>query len=489
MSSVMRNRVFSAIGLFIVPSLCAAWLLAASCMAAAVPPPLNLKSGDRMIVIGDSITREGTWWSMAELYLLTRFPELDIRWMNAGISGDHAPGTLSRIEWDVLQRNPTHALVMLGINDIGLTELYLGDEPASEEDRQRPITAYRNAMEALVVKLTEAGIMTVLCTPSPYDETSAGDRPAGLGGNQALAQCAQITRDLAQKYDLALIDFYAPMQEITEKLQQTSPSFTLIGKDRIHPGAFGQTVMTYYLLTGLNMPGLVSSVSIDAASGSLVVEAGSASNVTVNGKTIAFDWIADALPFPLVGPAREAAGLVPFQSALNQEELQIVNLPESQYVVRIDGVTVGTWRQDELAAGINLAEVYASPRFKQAEKLSALQSQRHGILAGIPRMKAFLQRFTLPALGVDADDDEEAFFVALQNFLDRPNDADPDSLALGSFARTMAERVLEGRKSAMSALQKAEALNGQIEILRQSRSFHYEITPEEPDASHGKGNA
>lgn len=82
-------------------------------------PPLRFENGDVVALIGDSITRGGLYHSFIQLFYATRYPEMRPSFFNAGRSGDAAPRTLKRLGWDVLERKPTVATVMLGMNDMG----------------------------------------------------------------------------------------------------------------------------------------------------------------------------------------------------------------------------------------------------------------------------------------------------------------------------------------------------------------------------------
>lgn len=81
----------------------------------------SVKSGDRVVFLGDSITKGG---GHAKGYL-TLFKQgladqgLDsVEVINAGISGHKVPDLQKRLDKDVLQRKPTHVVIYIGINDV-----------------------------------------------------------------------------------------------------------------------------------------------------------------------------------------------------------------------------------------------------------------------------------------------------------------------------------------------------------------------------------
>ena len=85
--------------------------------------PAPFADGERVLFLGDSITRAGGWHSQIATFYATRFPERRITWLNAGISGDTAAGAVQRLQWDVLDRKPSTVVVMFGMNEAARPDL------------------------------------------------------------------------------------------------------------------------------------------------------------------------------------------------------------------------------------------------------------------------------------------------------------------------------------------------------------------------------
>ena len=81
------------------------------------------------------------------------FPKAQINIINAGISGDSAPGGLARMERDLLPYHPDLTVVCYGLNDCGG-----GDDG---------IAQYHDALVAIVEKLKGAGSEVIVMTPQP----------------------------------------------------------------------------------------------------------------------------------------------------------------------------------------------------------------------------------------------------------------------------------------------------------------------------------
>ena len=63
----------------------------------ATAQQLVLKHGDRLAIVGDSITEQKLYSKFIETYLLACHPELDIQTYQFGWGGERAPGFASRI--------------------------------------------------------------------------------------------------------------------------------------------------------------------------------------------------------------------------------------------------------------------------------------------------------------------------------------------------------------------------------------------------------
>ena len=81
-------------------------------------------SGDRVALVGDSITHGGHYHSYIWLYYMTRFPDMPLTIMNCGVGGDTAENIINRWDWDVIRRNPTYITLTFGMNDTGYFGVY-----------------------------------------------------------------------------------------------------------------------------------------------------------------------------------------------------------------------------------------------------------------------------------------------------------------------------------------------------------------------------
>src|SRR3954466_10378616 len=86
-----------------------------------------LKSGDRVVFFGDSITEQRLYTSYVQQFVMSRYPELNVTFINSGWPGDAVNsnpcvpcagvGALARIERDVVAYKPTVVTLLFGMND------------------------------------------------------------------------------------------------------------------------------------------------------------------------------------------------------------------------------------------------------------------------------------------------------------------------------------------------------------------------------------
>jgi hypothetical protein len=89
---------------------------------------LELKDGDTVVFLGDSITHQCLYTQYVEDYFYTRFPNVHIRFHNAGVGGDRAADALARFDQDVAEM------------------------PAAERDRNLRMNEYQAVGRPLVVE-------------------------------------------------------------------------------------------------------------------------------------------------------------------------------------------------------------------------------------------------------------------------------------------------------------------------------------------------
>lgn len=330
------------------------------------------EDGSRICFVGNSITHQGGFHHNIMLYQMTRFPQNQVIIFNCGIGGNQAYNVLERMENDILVHNPTHAVIMLGMNDVHLS-LY-GPNPTADPDtlnkRRVAIETYKNGMDSIVNIFLSKNIKVILQKPSIYDQTAIIPKPNHYGTNDALKECADFIQQLASKYNLPVIDYWTIMGRINKEIQKKDPAYTIVGKDRVHPGVTGHLIMTYQFLKTLQVPGYVSKIVVDRGKGPIQCMNCDVTSIT-NEKpgSLSFTVNEYALPFPVLESQKEGIKLVPFMNEINTELLQVRGFKRGQYQLKIDDVMVGSFSARQLKKGINLAEFENTPQYCQSENV------------------------------------------------------------------------------------------------------------------------
>lgn len=338
------------------------------------------KDGETVCFLGDSITNRGQFQNTIYNYYLTRFPEWTIRFVNAGRSGDSAGGSLSRLQEDVIDPKPTSVAVMFGMNDVNRGAYVANPDEKKQAAQKQALDGYRKNMEKLTERIrTEAREpKLIFITPSPFDQTVVLEKNNNQPGcNDGLGRCAEIVRELAGNNNGMVVDFHGPMTAFNLDQQKKDPKYTIVGGDRVHPGAQGMLMMSWLFLKAQGVSPLVSKVAVDAASARVMQSVNAkVTGVTKKGGGIAFTVLSKALPFPIDPAARPMLELLPVEGDLNQELLSVAGLAEGDYELRIDGEPVGRYSAGAFAKGINLAFNEKTPQFKQAQAVARINEQR-----------------------------------------------------------------------------------------------------------------
>lgn len=322
-------------------------------------------AGSKVCFIGNSITNNGEYYNDLWMFYATRFPTEKIRFYNCGISGDVAGGILKRMDNDVLAHKPTHAVMMIGMNDVR-RDLY-GKEKSNDSLKQKALALYRKNTDTAVNILKKKVGNLILLKPSIYDQTASITTENLFGVNDALQQCGEHMASLSKKYTTGLVDFQTVLLGINQIEQQKNPAFTIIGQDRVHPTSVGHLVMAYQFLKDTKAPKYVSKLQIgnkldESQKNSFNAEIKKQS--TSNG-VLTFECLEKSLPFPIKETAKKALTWVNINEEFNTELLQ-VKLPSGNYDLFIDNILITNCTANDLSAGINLALFKNTPQNIQA---------------------------------------------------------------------------------------------------------------------------
>lgn len=351
-------------------------IFAAAPSSGAKAAPFYLKSGDRVVFYGDSITDQRLYTTYIESYCVSRFPTRHFTFVHSGWGGDRVTGggggpVDTRLKRDVLAYKPTVVTICLGMNDGAY-------RPFDKGIFDTYVNGYRHILDTLIKQLP--GVRITLVTASAYDDVT---RTAGfLGGyNSTLLAYGEAVRALGREYGLTVADTNAPLVAALAKAHSVDADLsTQILRDRVHPGPGGHLVMAAAVLAAWSAPSTVASIEIKDEPGKANVLQAVNTQVSdltnVNGR-ISFTETDRALPWPLDrDPANNKDMLLTLsvtdvERDLNRYNLKIDQAESSRYSLTVDGTDCGTVTREELAAGVDLAALKMLPANVQAQGLLA----------------------------------------------------------------------------------------------------------------------
>jgi len=331
-----------------------------------------LKSGDRVVFYGDSITDQRLYTVLTETFVHTRYPKLDVSFVHSGVGGDRVTGGWAgpielRLKRDVAPYRPTVVTIMLGMND--------GDyHPFEQATMDRFTSGYERLIQLL--KQEAPGARITLIQPSPFDEVTRPPMKHG-GYNTSLVKMSEYLATLAAREHFLLADFNTPVVRMLEIAN--IEDFEIAQKilpDRVHPGNSGHLIMAEQLWKAWHADGEVSHVEIPETGQSHVRKATVAD--LKFGETISWTSTEESLPMPVdmndpaIDLALRSAG---FNEDFNYEGLRVPALKAGYWALRIDGQQVKVFTAEELAAGVNLATLQ-TPMWKQARAVQVLVQKR-----------------------------------------------------------------------------------------------------------------
>lgn len=194
---------------------------------------------DKLLFIGDSITDCGRARPVGEGFDSARlgagyvgeaaallgsvYPELSIRVVNTGVSGDQIRHLKARWQTDVLDLKPDWVSVLIGINDVWRQF----DCPLQTEIHV-PLDEYRQTYGELIEQTLPHVKGMILITPF-YLEPNRKDPMRAM-----MDQYGQAVAELAGRYKQTFVDVQAAFDRLLEHYYPAT-----IAWDRVHPNQMG----------------------------------------------------------------------------------------------------------------------------------------------------------------------------------------------------------------------------------------------------------
>jgi lysophospholipase L1-like esterase len=351
-------------------------------------PQFYLHNGDRVVFYGDSITEQRMYSAILETFVATRYPDLNVMFVNSGWGGDTVRGggggpVDTRLSRDLFPYQPTVVTIMLGMNDGGY-------HAETEENDKKFFSGYAYIVDTIRKTLPQTRIVAL--EPTPYDEvtrTPAFPVAADVNYNEVLRSYGKWIANYADQAQIKAIDLNTPLVKMLRQANTLDPETAKqIIPDHVHPSFGGHLVMAAEILKAWHARPVVSSVVLDVRAKPRV-ESAQFATVTQLTNTDGITWteLDASLPLPFQQWQDMWGGGAPVglsirssdaAKSLNQQILRVHGLKPGTYSLRIDGTSIGAFNDDQFNAGINLA-LLKTPATEQAMRAYQLVVSREEI--------------------------------------------------------------------------------------------------------------
>ena len=203
-----------------------------------------LKSGDKIVLIGDSITDCGRleefppygngYVSVVVNLSNARYPERAIEWVNKGISGDTVGGLASRWTLDVVEEKPDWVSVAIGINDVAR-------DHESKRDLPKALVDFEGHYRQILDRTRSIHARLIISEAFFIAEEDEAQRGFGVEPYNA------IIRKLAGEYGARFV----PLNQAFRQVKMKRRDLVWTTGDGVHPNPVGHAQIALQILGAL----------------------------------------------------------------------------------------------------------------------------------------------------------------------------------------------------------------------------------------------
>jgi lysophospholipase L1-like esterase len=192
----------------------------------------QLKDGETIVFLGDSITAQGA----GEKGYVTLFreaieksrPDSGIKIIGAGIGGNKVPNLEARLD------KPDAVVIYIGINDVWHSTRGQGTE----------IAAFETGLRSLIKRCNDAGARVVLSTPSVIGEKDDGSNEL----DKMLNEYTAVSRNVARETGATLLDLRAAFVANLKEYNTANESQGILTTDGVHLNDAGNRFVAVRML-------------------------------------------------------------------------------------------------------------------------------------------------------------------------------------------------------------------------------------------------
>lgn len=336
------------------------FLVGALSAFAAPRPVFDLKSGDKVVMVGDTLIEREQSYGYLEEKLTERFPDRDIYFRNLGWSAD-TPEGISRASFDFDKPGKGFELLTNQIATVQPNVVIVGYGMASSFDGEAGVARFKEGLNKLVDAIqavcTNKPVKFIFLSPVRH-ESLGTPLPNPMAHNRDLELYARAVLEVATERNCLFISLFNNL--LGDGTQSHPPRpFTENG---IHLSPYGYLRMAEAVEKAFVWEPNIWRIRITSDGKVTPGSYGTTiTNLTRDRKGVRFSS-QDAL---LVSPyVSDKDGRIPSMDAPSL--LQVDGLRSGKYELKIDGVLAVTATDKEWARGVAIDR---GPQFDQAEEL------------------------------------------------------------------------------------------------------------------------
>ncbi|GAB3993998.1 hypothetical protein GCM10028807_30700 [Spirosoma daeguense] len=317
----------------------------------------DLKSGDRVVFLGNSLMEDDVQFGYLEMALTTRFPNRDVTFRNIGWSGDNVFGEARSY---VTTPPSPYELLIQQIANAKPTVVFLAYGGVEAQDGEAGLGRFKQGLNRLLDKIDSLGAKTVLVSPIPVlmpISDNVNQRNAALG--TYASAISQIATERKKRY----VDMFKPIQEASKQ--------AVITDDGIHLNGTGYYYLATSLEKGLGLAPRNGGITVDVAKNA--VESATPTKLLNVDKSVAnVSFVVDESYLPLPAPEQDGKAI----EVDNARKLTVTGLKKGFYTLRIDNDEVITASAKQWAEGVVLRQ---GPSFTRSAEVQTLIQKKNEV--------------------------------------------------------------------------------------------------------------
>ncbi len=212
--------------------------LAMAILVSGATVSAQLKDGETIVFLGDSITAQGAgekgYVTLFRQVIEKSRPDSGIKVIGAGIGGNKVPDLEARLDKDVLSHKPDAVVIYIGINDVWHSTRGQGTE----------IAAFETGLRSLIKRCNDAGARVVLSTPSVIGEKYDGSNDL----DRMLNEYSAVSRSVAMETGARLLDLRAAFIANLKEYNTANESQGILTTDGVHLNDAGNRFVAVRML-------------------------------------------------------------------------------------------------------------------------------------------------------------------------------------------------------------------------------------------------